>query len=116
MSIETLCAEAIEVLKQIMNKFPEKNVIVMGHSLGGSIAAFITDKLTNSESNDKIVGSIIIDVVEGTALEALPLMNKILDERPKSFDSLEQAIKWSLNSTTLRKLESAKVSMPAQFV
>lgn len=31
---------------------------------------------------------IIIDVVEGTALEALPFMNQILNDRPKHFDSL----------------------------
>jgi hypothetical protein len=31
---------------------------------------------------------IIIDVVEGTAIEALPFMNQILSDRPKRFDTL----------------------------
>jgi protein phosphatase methylesterase 1 len=31
---------------------------------------------------------IIIDVVEGTAIEALPFMNQILNDRPKRFDTL----------------------------
>lgn len=30
---------------------------------------------------------IVIDVVEGTALEALPYMNQILSDRPRHFDS-----------------------------
>ena len=36
----------------------------------------------------------IIDVVEGTALEALPIMENIILERPKHFPTLEAAIKW----------------------
>ena len=57
----------------------------------------------------------IIDVVEGTALEALPFMNQILSDRPKHFDSQEAAIKWSLQTSTLRKAESARVSIPPQL-
>jgi protein phosphatase methylesterase 1 len=34
-------------------------------------------------------------VVEGTAIEALPNMNKILRNRPAKFKSLEDAIKWA---------------------
>jgi protein phosphatase methylesterase 1 len=59
---------------------------------------------------------IIIDVVEGTAIEALPYMNQILSERPKYFDSLEAAIKWSIQSSVLRKVESARASIPPQLM
>lgn len=55
-------------------------------------------------------------MVEGTAIEALPFMNQILSDRPKYFDSEEAAIKWSLQTSTLRKVESARVSIPAQLV
>jgi len=51
-----------------MQKFPDKNVVVVGHSLGGSIACRIVDALTNVEKIERIVGCVIIDVVEGTAL------------------------------------------------
>jgi protein phosphatase methylesterase 1 len=37
---------------------------------------------------------IVIDVVEGVALEALPYMEGIVHSRPKSFKTLEAAIKW----------------------
>jgi protein phosphatase methylesterase 1 len=36
-----------------------------------------------------------LDVVEGTAIEALPVMNKILRNRPSQFKSVEDAIKWA---------------------
>ena len=46
-----------------MQKYPDKNVIIIGHSLGGSIACQIVDTLTNVEKNEKISGCIVIDVV-----------------------------------------------------
>lgn len=51
-----------------MHKFPDKNIVLVGHSLGGSVCARVADKLTNIEHEPRIVGAIIIDVVEGTAL------------------------------------------------
>jgi alpha-beta hydrolase superfamily lysophospholipase len=30
-----------------MQKYPDKNVVLVGHSLGGSICARVTDLLTN---------------------------------------------------------------------
>lgn len=42
----------------------------------------------------KIQGMLIVDVVEGTAMEALPFMISILNNRPTKFDNLEAAIKW----------------------
>lgn len=47
MSIETLVSETIEVLKYVMLKYPDKNVVLIGHSLGGSVCARVTDALTN---------------------------------------------------------------------
>ena len=43
-------------------------------------------------------------------------MNQILSDRPKHFESPEAAIKWSIQSTTLRKVESARISIPSQLV
>lgn len=41
-----------------------------------------------------LAGLVVIDVVEGTALEALSSMQSFLRGRPKVFNSLEQAIEW----------------------
>lgn len=43
-------------------------------------------------------------------------MNQILNDRPKYFDSQESAIKWSIQTATLRKVQSARVSMPTQLM
>ena len=50
-----------------MQKYPDKNAILVGHSLGRSIVCRIVKTLTNVEKLERIFGCIIIDVVEGTA-------------------------------------------------
>lgn len=42
----------------------------------------------------KYTGLVVIDVVEGTAIDALPFMETIVSSRPRKFDSLESAITW----------------------
>jgi protein phosphatase methylesterase 1 len=54
----------------------------------------------------------VIDVVEGSAMDALQSMQTYLSTRPKTFRSLEQGITWHLNSRTVRNRESARVSVP----
>ena len=56
-----------------------------------------------------IAGLVVIDVVEGTALDALQSMQNVLRCRPKTFHSLEQAVEWSCRSGQTRNIESAKV-------
>lgn len=46
-------------------KYPGKYIFV-GHSLGGSIATRVANKL----KNEKIVGVIMIDTIEGAALRS----------------------------------------------
>jgi protein phosphatase methylesterase 1 len=55
----------------------------------------------------------VIDVVEGSAMDALQSMQTYLSTRPRTFMSLEQAIQWHLNSRTIRNRESARVSVPS---
>jgi hypothetical protein len=43
-------------------------------------------------------------------------MQTYLSTRPKSFSSVEQAIKWHLTSRTIRNKESARVSVPGLLV
>jgi hypothetical protein len=41
-----------------------------------------------------VSGVAVLDVVEGTALDALPHMPAILSSRPEGFDSVSDAIDW----------------------
>jgi hypothetical protein len=45
--------------------------------------------------NKRVVGLIIIDTSEGTAIEALPHMEAIVAKKPKEFKSVNDAIRWT---------------------
>jgi protein phosphatase methylesterase 1 len=45
-------------------------------------------------ASNNVPGVIVLDVVEGTAVEALPIMKSILAKRPDSFASVVDAIHW----------------------
>ena len=49
LAIESLCDLTTATLKTVMEIFPEKNVVIVGHSLGGSIACRVVETLINVE-------------------------------------------------------------------
>lgn len=57
-------------------------------------------------------GVVVIDVVEGTALAALPKMQTILNNRPASFPSLRAALSWAQSSGSL----SLSIHTPASLL
>jgi len=117
LSQETLIQDTIEVMNFINEKFPGETTIVVGHSMGGSIATktcaeIFKNKEKYAELYEHIQGLIVIDVVEGTAKEALPFMESIVKSRPKKFKSLEDGIEYFYKSNTIKNLESARISVP----
>ena len=61
LSQETLIQDTIEVLNFVSSEFPEDNIIVVGHSMGGSIATktceyILKNKAQYQELYDKIQG------------------------------------------------------------
>jgi protein phosphatase methylesterase 1 len=38
MSVDNLIEDSISVMKEVAAKFPEQSIIIVGHSMGGSIA------------------------------------------------------------------------------
>jgi protein phosphatase methylesterase 1 len=80
--------------------------------MGGAIAIHIAFmKLVPT-----LVGIIVIDVVEGTAMDSLQSMQSFLRSRPTHFKSIQNAIEWCVRSGQIRNVESAKVSMPSQII
>jgi len=117
---ENLINETIRALKHIVERYPEQSIIIVGHSMGGSIATKTVDHIQTNNKTEKWVehvkGLFIIDVVEGSAMDALPFMESIVKSRPTQFTSLQSVIKYGVSSGTVRDVNSAKVSMPAQVV
>lgn len=110
MEANVLARDMADVLKAMYtDNLPP--VVILGHSMGGAIAVHIGVQ----ELIPTLKGVAVIDVVEGTALDALSSMGNFIRSRPSSFKSLETAIEWSVRSGQLKNLESARVSMPGQL-
>jgi len=67
-------------------------VLLVGHSMGGSIATKTIDQVHRENPDEEFVkhvkGLLIIDVVEGSAMDALPFMENIVRQRPTQFTTL----------------------------
>ncbi|RWS29935.1 protein phosphatase methylesterase 1-like protein [Leptotrombidium deliense] len=113
LSMNTLCSDVSGVLSAVIPDIDLAPVVIIGHSMGGALAIHCAHKLQNTLTN--FAGLVVIDVVEGTALEALKNMKQVLKNRPKSFNSLRSAVEWCYRSGMTRNLEAAKVSMPGQL-
>jgi len=110
MSQDTLINDAKSVLAAINPD--SKPVVLIGHSMGGAIAIRTALALPKGA----VSALIVLDVVEGTAIAALPKMMSIIQSRPQKFDSIPSAIAWALSSGTVRNREAASVSIPQQIV
>lgn len=80
--------------------------------MGGAIAV----RIAAAKLLPQIVGLIVIDVVEGTAMSALPYMSSWLQARASSFASVERAIRYVTKAGYVKNTESARLSVPTQLV
>ena len=62
----------------------------MGHSMGGALAARVAEVMAGLEAGPRLLGLVVEDVVEGTAMDALAGMHTVLQNRPRQFQGLEQ--------------------------
>ncbi|GBP80301.1 Protein phosphatase methylesterase 1 [Eumeta japonica] len=112
LSADTLVNDVKEVIYKLFGaELPP--LLLMGHSMGGAIAVRVANV---PELENYVEGLVVIDVVEGTAMEALASMQSFLRSRPTHFRSIEHAIEWCVRSGQVRNVESARVSMPSQIV
>lgn len=112
LSANTLATDVGRLYKKMYEGEVAPNILLVGHSMGGAIAVHIA----NMRLIDTLIGVTVIDVVEGTAMEALASMQSFLRSRPTHFKSIQQAIEWSVRSGQIRNLDSARVSMPGQIL
>ncbi|XP_022086820.1 protein phosphatase methylesterase 1-like isoform X1 [Acanthaster planci] len=111
LSASTLARDVGNVITALYGDENVPPIIMVGHSMGGAIAIHAAVQFLVPS----LAGLIVIDVVEGTAMEALQGMQSFLRGRPKQFRSLEYAIEWAVKSGQIRNLESARVSMVGQL-
>jgi protein phosphatase methylesterase 1 len=113
LSSNNLVSDGLNVLSFIRSRNPDAGIVLVGHSMGGAIASKLA--VEDQTRGGRLAGLIIVDVVEGQALSALPHMETIINQKPKSFKNVEKAIEWAYSSNTVRNLKSARTSIPVQL-
>jgi len=114
LSAESMASDVVNLTQRItgsteLSMLPP--VVLVGHSMGGALAVHAA----LSGQIDNLVGLCILDVVEGTAMDALSSMQSFLRSRPSLFKTVDSAIEWCVRSGQVRNVESARVSMPGQL-
>ncbi|CAI7676012.1 unnamed protein product [Penicillium manginii] len=113
LSLGTLSRDLLFVIQQTQAKMGWENlpdIVLVGHSLGGAI---ITDLAKQGGLGNKLLAYAVLDVVEGSALDALQSMEMYLSTRPIRFVSLGSGIEWHNRSRIIRNSASARASVPS---
>ncbi|KAH6909310.1 Alpha/Beta hydrolase protein [Coprinopsis sp. MPI-PUGE-AT-0042] len=112
LSITVLVDDLVAIVQTI---FPDParapSFVFVGHSMGGSVVVQACPLLQDLKY--RVSGVAVLDVVEGSAMDALPHMHSLLNARPDGFDSVEEGIEWHFNTNTIRNSHSARVSIPS---
>ncbi len=66
-------------------------------------------------SSPPLPGVCIVEMVEAAALENLDGMRARVESIPQCFDSIDAAVRWSLQAGFLRNEASAEISLPSQL-
>ncbi|PLB45181.1 protein phosphatase methylesterase 1 [Aspergillus steynii IBT 23096] len=113
LTLSTLNKDLVFVVRETQSRMgwdTLPDIVLVGHSLGGAV---ITDVAKTGELGAKVLAYAVLDVVEGSAMDALQSMEKYLSTRPSRFPSLTSGIEWHTRSRTIRNRTSARVSVPS---
>ncbi|KAI0489608.1 Alpha/Beta hydrolase protein [Xylaria cf. heliscus] len=113
LSLETLAGDlftAIQLTRREMKWAELPPIILVGHSMGGAV---VTELARSGRLGATVLGYAVLDVVEGSAIDALQHMHTYLSTRPTGFQSLETGIEWHTRSRTIRNSISARTSVPS---
>ena len=94
LSLGVLSGDLLDVIKMTQEKMAWSELpglVFIGHSLGGAV---VTDVAASGKLGNAVLGYAVLDVVEGSAIDALQSMQSYLSARPKTFPSIASGVEW----------------------
>lgn len=94
LNLDTLSQDLVTIIQLLQKKLAWPKLpplLLIGHSLGGAV---VTNVAKLGRLGNDVLGYAVLDVVEGSAMDALQSMQTYLNTRPASFRSLEAGIEW----------------------
>jgi protein phosphatase methylesterase 1 len=116
LSLQSLSEDLLSVIDKTKSQMGWKEMpplVLIGHSLGGAV---VTDVAKGGKLGNAVLGYAVLDVVEGSAIDALQSMQTYLSTRPMGFSSLQSGIEWHIRSRTIRNSISARTSVPPLLI
>ena len=90
---------------------PALPVLLLGHSLGGALAAKLAPRLGAG-----CAGLVLLDFVEGTAVPAIPAALAALAATPRALASVDEAVAWALGTGQMHSAAAARLALPFALV
>ena len=90
-------------------------VVLVGHSMGGALASHSCAALCQAHPGIRLRGLVVLDCVEGTALDSMPVMEAAIRARPAVFVDVDAAMMWWLKAGLTRHAAAARPSLEAQL-
>ncbi|MBW0511233.1 hypothetical protein O181_050948 [Austropuccinia psidii MF-1] len=111
LSLLTLANDLVDLLRTMYpNRQQAPAFVLIGHSMGGAV---VTEACASIQAQvGRVLGLVVLDVVEGTAMSSLASMMPLVESRPSKFSSQAECIKYHIDSHTIRNLASACISVP----
>lgn len=94
LALQTLTDDLFDVIRMTREEMGWQaplDLVLIGHSLGGAV---VTNLAASSRLDKDLLGYAVLDVVEGSAMDALQSMQQYLSSRPSTFQSVQSAIEW----------------------
>lgn len=115
LSVERLTEDALLLVAAVSDRYGGADVVLAGHSLGGAIATRAAVAALKGDPPLPVRAVLLLDAVEGTAVEGLPQTAAWLRGRPSSFRSCREAAAWALSSGMLQSARAARLSVPSRL-
>lgn len=111
--LDTLSSDLYQMVESAREQMKWEDLpptILVGHSLGGAV---VTELAKTGKLGNSLLGYAVLDIVEGSAMDALQSMQTFLSTRPAGFATMQAGIDWHIRSRTVRNSASARTSVPA---